>query len=104
MDTRPERSFVKLLGAGAGIAGIVAVVGLLGPVLFRARADELRAERGWTSTPAETRQALATQRERLAHYAWIDRANGVVSLPIERAMELCTSELAPRGRDTEVRK
>lgn len=101
MDTRPERSFVTLLGAGAGIAGLVAVVAFVGPVLFRARADELRAERGWTSTPVETRQTLAAHREKLAHYGWIDRAKGVVALPIERAMELTTRELAERA---EVRK
>lgn len=38
------------------------------------------------------------QRELLEGYRWIDRENGVVGLPIERAMELVASEKGARAR------
>lgn len=98
MKSAPERSFVTLLNAAAAFAALAAVVAFVAPALYRARAVELRAERGWSTTPAATRQQLAAQRELLTRYAWIDRANGVVALPIDRAMELCTAESSRVGR------
>ena len=35
------------------------------------------------------------ERKRLSTYGWIDRANGVVQIPIERAMELVAREGLP---------
>lgn len=86
-------SFSTLLGAGVVFVVATAAVALLAPVFFRARVSELRAERGWSATPAETQQMRASQRDRLAHYAWIDRAKGVVALPIDRAMALAVEDL-----------
>jgi len=37
---------------------------------------------------------VARQRARLASYGWVDRAHGVVHVPIERAMELVLAEQA----------
>ena len=42
---------------------------------------------------AERTALFAAQNEKLNSYAWIDRSNGIVQIPIERAMEL----LAQRG-------
>jgi len=42
-----------------------------------------------TAIPSPTTaDALELARRHLAGYAWVDRANGVVRIPIERAMEL----------------
>ena len=35
------------------------------------------------------------QNDRLTTYGWADRANGIVHIPIERAMELTTAQHAP---------
>jgi hypothetical protein len=37
----------------------------------------------------------AREEERLSTYAWVDRPNGVVRIPIERAMELVAREGLP---------
>jgi len=42
---------------------------------------------------AERIALLAAQDEKLTSYGWIDRSNGIVQIPIERAMDL----LAQRG-------
>ncbi len=96
-DTKPT-----FLAPGAVIGGIVAfaaaaaAVAFVVPALYRAHEDELKAERGWTATPADTKQTRLSQQDRLAHYAWIDKQKGVVALPIERAMELVLPELAKK--------
>lgn len=90
-DTLPVSTLLGSLAALVACAGLVA---LLVPTWYRVQESALRAERGWTSTPAETRQVKSSQADRLAHYAWIDKQKGVVALPIERAMELAREELA----------
>lgn len=40
------------------------------------------------SPPADMARFRAQQWQALTNYAWIDRSNGVVQIPIERAMEL----------------
>jgi len=87
-------SLPALLGAGAVLVVVTVAIAFLAPVFFRARVADLRAERGWSATPADTQQLRASQQDRLAHYAWIDKAKGVVALPIERAMELSVQDLS----------
>lgn len=94
METRAHVSSASLIATGVAIACGAAVVAWLAPVLFRWRAEELRAERGWTATPQDTRQTKLAQARRLEGYAWVDRARGVVQIPIERAMELVAAEAA----------
>ncbi len=83
-----------LPGALAATVALTALVVLVGVRTYRARAAEKEAERGWTSIPAESLSTRAAQADRLKHYAWIDRQNGVVGLPIERAMTLVVEENA----------
>lgn len=93
MAERETLPLSTLLGTTAVIVAVTAALAYLIPAAYRAHEDELRAERGWSSTPADTRQTRASQADRLAHYAWIDKPKGVVALPIERAMELTVQEL-----------
>jgi hypothetical protein len=97
MAERDTLPLSTLLGSAAALVAGAGLVALLVPTLYRVQEETLRAERGWTSTPLETQQLKSAQRERLAHYAWIDRQQGVVGLPIERAMELVREELAHAG-------
>lgn len=92
METRAPLSLASLIGTGVAIACGAGVVAWLAPVLYRWRAQELRAERGWTATPQDTRQTKLAQTRKLEGYAWIDRQKGVVSIPIERAMELVAAD------------
>jgi hypothetical protein len=48
-------------------------------------------------TPEERARVETEQRERLSGYRWVDRDAGVVSIPIERAMELVVREAAAGG-------
>ncbi len=94
MAQRDSLPLSTLLGSLAALLAGAGLVALLVPTWFRVQEAELRAERGWTTTPADTRQTKSAQAERIAHYAWIDKQKGVVALPIARAMELATEELA----------
>lgn len=94
MAERETLPLSRLLGTTAVIVALAAALAYVVPALYRAHEEQLRAERGWSSTPADTRQMRSSQADRLAHYAWIDKQKGVVALPIERAMELTVQELA----------
>jgi hypothetical protein len=45
-----------------------------------------------TDEPGALRQLRAKEREHLHHYGWIDKNQGVVRIPIERAIELLASQ------------
>lgn len=50
--------------------------------------------------PAQELQQLRTEEDDvLSSYAWVDRANGIVRIPIERAMDLLVERGLP-ARDT----
>ncbi len=93
MESRAPISAASLLATGVAIACGVGLVAWLAPVLYRSRTSALREERGWTSIPQDTRQTKLAQQAQLQRYVWLDRTKGVVSIPIERAMSLCASEL-----------
>jgi hypothetical protein len=51
------------------------------------------------AAPSRDLRALrAEKRALLSHYAWVDRAHGVVRIPIERAMALLIARGAGPGR------
>jgi hypothetical protein len=45
--------------------------------------------------PTDLATVLGEERRDLESYGWVDRASGVVRIPIERAMELETKEAPP---------
>jgi hypothetical protein len=96
MQERTAITTWTLIGALLVLLAGAGLVALLVPALYQGRVAELRAERGWTSTPEATRQARAAQAARLQGYAWVDREKGVVAVPIGRAMELALRDLQPR--------
>lgn len=87
-------SFATVLGVLVVATAAACALGKLAPVAFQRGSADLRAERGWSSIPATTRETRASQAARLANYAWIDKPKGVVAVPIERAMELTVAEHA----------
>ena len=55
-------------------------------------AEKLTDDRAWEATPASRKAYLlelrAKQEKQATSYGWVDQKNGVVQLPIDRAMEL----------------
>lgn len=78
-------------GIVAAIATFAVIVGL--QVLYLRFAAAQAAENQNSSTATSSASLLAEQRSKLNRYAWIDRSNNVVAIPINRAIELTTEEL-----------
>jgi len=83
--------------AASAVVGIISaillfvIIVMLQAVFYRAEQREL-AKKVY-SQPFEALQQLdATQLEQLNSYGWISQPDGVVHLPIERAMELMAAE------------
>ncbi len=55
-----------------------------------------------TNGQAEFQSFQATQQAELNTYNWIDRQNGIVHIPIERAMELLAAQNLPVATGTPV--
>lgn len=82
-------ALVGLLGAILTFAVVV----LLMVVYYRVSARE-RYEKQISQAPAELSNLVANQQARLAEYRWVDQQKGVVTIPIDRAMQLVVSELS----------
>ena len=88
-------------------AGPIAIAGIVGAILTFALIVALSAlflqaqsvetyHKSVRQTPAELRRLRSNQIEKLNGYGWVDREKGIVSVPIERAMELLVEEAKPR--------
>lgn len=84
---------VVLVGGLLVVISIVFVQGLFG-MATRAEFERKVVQ----EVPRELQQLRLTQRERLSGGAWVDKDAGVVSIPIERAMELVVREAAPEAK------
>jgi len=58
-------------------------------------AQEVPKPRLLANPPAELNAVLSAQRATLSGYRWVDRDKGIVSIPIDRAMQI----IAARGSD-----
>ncbi len=89
------------IGASAmvGLVGAIAlfvVIVLLQALFYRMQTSEQNAK--VSSQPNQGVQALdAEQLEQLTSYEWVSQPDGVVRIPVERAMELVVAE---SGRGT----
>ena len=84
-----------LLGVILTIAAIMAL-----QVLYYRYVTGVEASEKFSEPSAKLQKVLAEQEERLAEYRRIDAENGVVAIPIERAMELVVGELSgPKAAD-----
>ena len=86
-----------------GIVGAVVVfviIVALQAFYYSMRDDEID-RKVVNQAPEELGRLIATQQEALGSYRWIDQENGVVGIPIERAMEIVTRELGTASRSPE---
>lgn len=72
---------------------LVAIVLFLQVLYYGFKQDQLASPR-YTQVPAEMAKYVADQQGRLASYEVVDRERSVVTMPIERAMQLVVADLA----------
>jgi hypothetical protein len=63
-------------------------------------ADSLGDDLRWQATPESRREYLlelrAKQEKQASSYGWVDQKNGIVQLPLDRAMELVVRDYGTR--------
>ena len=84
----PMTAIVAILLAVVTVASVVALQGYFGKV----QDAELRSKMVEVE-PAGLQQAREEGEALLDGYRWVDRDNGVVAIPIERAMELTVDRM-----------
>jgi hypothetical protein len=92
-ETGDPNAPVTLAVAVASAILLVVIVVLLEAYFFKAESEENR-RKVVAVMPEELAQARADQIGLLHSYRWIDEKQGVVGIPIERAMELIAAEQA----------
>jgi hypothetical protein len=90
-EERDPKAASTLIVGAVGVI-LLAVVILLLQVLFHRTAEAERYRKVISQQPEELRQVRSEQLDRLNSYRWVDEQNGVVTIPIERAMELVARE------------
>ncbi len=81
--------------ATVGVVSVLIVVGsILAIQVLYNNFDRAEAERKVIAVEsADVRNLLAEQEARLNRAGWIDRQQGLIAIPIERAMELVVEEM-----------
>ncbi|GAB4376326.1 MAG: hypothetical protein Kow0062_16450 [Acidobacteriota bacterium] len=100
-QTRPEGELDLTAIIGWGIVSIVlffVLVTAIQALFFRYERAFLEA-RVYGVSPIEPRQVRAEQLERISRYRWIDEKQGVVAIPVDRAMELIAREQGAAAED-----
>jgi len=76
------------------VAAVVAVAGIFAALGLRIAPENEPEEMAKARRRIESYAALKeADRLKLESYAWIDRTNGIVQIPVSRAMELVGQEL-----------
>jgi len=81
---------VALVGGGGTVLLLVIVLGL--QVLYYSMNDAEFARKDSPLASPELTAELTRQRERLSGYRVVDAAKGIVTIPIDRAMDLVVRE------------
>jgi len=94
-DQSDPRSAPTVLVGGVGLV-LLAVIVLLLEVLYQRTSQAEVYRKVVSEEPQELRQLQAEQLEQLNGYRWVDQSQGVVAIPIDRAVDLLVEE-ARRG-------
>ena len=89
----PDALTTATVGIVGTILVIIVVVFVQG--LYESEKREEFQRKVVNETPAELRTLRAAQLTRLHATGWVDKKNGFVAIPIERAMELLASDPNP---------
>jgi hypothetical protein len=100
----PNTSVLALIGVVGAILVFVLIVLLQGLFYRVERAETDRKTLG--QAPEALTRVRAEQEENLGSYRWVNEKEGIVSIPIERAMELEVREMSGQeeGRLLEERR
>lgn len=85
-----ETGKLALFGFVSAIVVFAVIVGVQALYGYYAAEETQRKEIAVPDIKAN--DVLHHQQGKLAQYGWVDRSNGVVAIPIERAMELVVAE------------
>jgi len=77
---------VLTIGIVAGILIIVIIIGLQG--WYQSQENDEMAYKADLFKNADLIDLKAAQTDNISHYRWVDNQNNVVSIPIERAMQV----------------
>jgi hypothetical protein len=77
---------VLTIGIVAGILIIVIIIGLQG--WYQSQENDEMAYKADLFKNADLIDLKAAQTDNISHYRWVDKQNNVVSIPIERAMQV----------------
>lgn len=90
--------YKPLLAAGAGLLILLVAVALAVAAMFRIFAADAGREPPTIASPQhrqaanELQQLRQREDEQLGSYGWVSREQGIVRIPIDRAMELVIEE------------
>ena len=84
-----------IITAIVGAVLIFALIVALQAMFYIVEENE-RYNKVYTQAPEDLTRLRAEQQERINSYRWIDQANGIASIPVERAMELMLAETYAR--------
>ncbi len=93
--TRDPNAPVTITAGILGALLVALIIILLQAAYFRAL-DREHQIKVVAETPQELQDLRTAQMEKLEGYKWVDRKNGVVSIPIDRAMELVVRDAKAR--------
>ena len=91
----PNTSTIAVIGIVGAILIFVVIV-LLQAVFYRVEHAET-AKKTFGGAPEELTRLRAEQEEELNSYRWVNEQEGVVSIPIKRAMEIVVRETPAEG-------
>jgi len=93
----PDNLSVAFIFAAAGAAIVALVLVLI--AYYNVAEDRLLEQRVVAQPDEGLQQIRAEQLDLLGSYRWVDREQGIVGIPIDRAMDLVIAE--HRGEETE---
>lgn len=82
---------IALVGVVGAIA-LVAIVFILQVIYYHVEAAQVKAK-DVDQPVVELQKNIQAQQAKLVEYRWVDRAKGVVAIPIDRAMVLVVDEM-----------
>lgn len=90
-------SNTKYVWTGVAFGGLILAIGLIVAVLYFPNRIGDPTEDIIVERKANLAEVQAKQQELISEYAWVDKANGVVRIPVEQAMKLVVEELESKG-------
>ena len=85
-------SVATVVAGGSGILVVILIILVLQAVYYRAEESEILRKR-YLKPAQELTELRAAQEEQLHTYRWVDKEKQVVTIPIEKAMEIVADEL-----------